>query len=624
MDGYPEFDIPVDAQKTMLSSPLILNQFVNSQGTLALMVISLESITKSDSKRESIINNISRIASDVLGGKGFHLGGLDIITHGLNQLSRHDFPVFTGVGFMLMFIIILLLYRSIACVVLALATTFSSIWLSFAVHGLLGYRLNIFTIMVPPIIITIGIIALMHIINNYENLIKDHHVGRETARQALKRIFYPSLFATLTTIVGFISQVTSESAALREFGLLTSIAVFFIFFISFLFGSLLLPLYKASSHKNSDRFGGHLENLTKHLIKNRIYYWIAIFVTICLSIFGIYKIKIDMYPMGYFPRDHQVQRDHEFMTQQWGDYLPVDFTLTATDSNGLKNPELINAMIDFNSELSNLESVRKTFSFISVLDRFAWVAYKKSVNEIIANPILAPQFFKQFNALIGPDQGSLINRTKTQARLIITGPLLSVRGLEENIERIDSLGKKHFANLATLHVRGYPALYVKIMNYAFSSMFSSLLFAFILIFLIMLFMLKSLNLALVALAPNLFPLLVLLGSLGFLNINLDLATCTVTAIVLGISIDDTIFFLHHFQQEKLSGKTTLQAILQTQRHVGKVIILSGVVLFAGFAILMLASLNTVFYFGILTCIAVVAALLGEIILVPLILSKGST
>ena len=619
-EGYPAFNIPEDIRKSILASPLIANRFVNPKGTVALTVMSLEPITQSDSKRDAIINGINKISSSVLGDREFHLGGLDIITNGLNQLSRHDFPLFTGTGFLLMFVIIFILYRNGPCLALAFLTTVCSIWLAFAIHGMLGYRLNIFTVMVPPIIITIGIIAVMHMINSYENLFHLQVSGRERTRLALKNIFYPSLFAALTTIVGFISQITSESAVLVEFGLLTSIAVCFTFLFSFLFGSLLLPLYKTSARKKSDWFDMHIEKMSNHLMLRRRYYWVGIVLIMAASILGISKIKIDMFPIGYFPPDHQVIHDHEFMTQHWGDYLPIDFVLQATDSGDLRNPGLVKALINFDVALSSLPLVKNRFSFISVLDRFATVAYKKSLTEIISNPILAPRFIRQFNDYVGKEQAGIINQNKTKARIIITGPVMSVRELEKNIELIDNLGKLHFDKVGSLKVIGYPSLYVKVMNYTFSSMFSSLLFALVLIFLIMIAMLRKLNLALIALAPNIFPLLILLGVLGFFHINLDLATCTVTAIVLGISIDDTIFFLHHYQQEKSLGVSTQQAILQTQRHVGKVILFSSLVLFAGFAILLLASLNTVFYFGILACIAVVAALLGEVVMIPLILS----
>jgi uncharacterized protein len=619
-ESYPELNIPEDIQKSMLTSPLVVNRLVNAKGTVALIIISLEPIAKSDHKRAAIIDDITNSTSTVFNEGEFHLGGLDIITNGLNQLSRHDFPIFTGAGFMLMFVIIMLMYRSVACLVLCMLTTVCSIWLAFAIYGLLGYTLNIFTVMVPPIVITIGIIAVMHMINGYENVLQVQGSSRERSQSALEKIFYPSLFAALTTIVGFISQLTSESAVLKEFGLLTSIAVGFTFLFSFLFGSILLPLYKTSQRAKSGWAETAIEAMSKHLILKRHYYWVGLFVFLGLSIYGITKIKIDMYPIGYFPNDHKVIRDHEFMTKQWGEYLPVDFILEVKDSGSLKNPGLVKAMIDFDKELSSFKVVKNTFSFLSVLDRFAAVAYKKSVRDIIADPLLAPRFIRQFNTYVGEEQTRFINQGKTQARYIITGPLLSVRELEKNIKMIDALGKRYFDNKAKLSVIGYPALYVQMMNYTFSSMLSSLLFSLPLIFLIMIVMLRKLDLALIALAPNIFPVLVMLGVLGFLHIKLDLATCTVTAIVLGISIDDTIFFLHHFKEEKLSGKTTQLALLQTQRYVGKVIIFSSLVLFAGFAILLLASLKTVFYFGMLTCIAVAVALVGEVVMIPLILN----
>lgn len=195
--------------------------------------------------------------------------------------------------------------------------------------------------------------------------------------------------------------------------------------------------------------------------------------------------------------------------------------------------------------------------------------------------------------------------------------------METALISIQEIGDKHFHGLGDLQVRGYPALFLQAMNYAFSSMTKSLLLSFVLVSLALALMLRNVRLALIVLLPNMFPVLVLLGSLGLLDINLDLATATITAIIFGVVVDDSIHFLYHFQQERSLGSSKEKAIQAANKHVGKVILLSSLLLVAGFSLMLLAGLKTVYYFGLLSVISVLAALLGDLVLLPLLLKRWS-
>ena len=199
--------------------------------------------------------------------------------------------------------------------------------------------------------------------------------------------------------------------------------------------------------------------------------------------------------------------------------------------------------------------------------------------------------------------------------------MLSTREMEKALNSIQHMGEKHFRQLGNLQVSGYPALFLQAMNYAFSSMTKSLLLSLLLVSAALALMLRNIRLALLVLLPNILPLFVLLGTLGLLDIHLDLATATITAIIFGVVVDDSIHFLYHFQRERNLGSCTEKAIQTAHQHVGKVILLSSLLLMAGFSLMMLASLKIVFYFGLLSVISVLAVLLGDLILLPLLLKR---
>jgi predicted RND superfamily exporter protein len=254
------------------------------------------------------------------------------------------------------------------------------------------------------------------------------------------------------------------------------------------------------------------------------------------------------------------------------------------------------------------------------MERYVQVTWKnRQLEDILSDPFIADRFVDQFMARLQEQPTGLITQDLRKARVTVVGPPLTIRGLEKNMVPVEVSAKKEFKSKADLSIAGYPSLHIKIMNYAFASMKSGLYSALVLVFISMLFMLRSVRMALIALAPNVFPVVLLLGFLGFSGIFLDLATCTATAIVMGIAIDDTIYFLNKFQESKKKGSSLMESIEYTHSRVGKVILISSLVMLAGYSVMLTASLKPVIYFGLLSIVAVLAAILGDLIVLPLLL-----
>ncbi|MHA1445035.1 MAG: MMPL family transporter [Candidatus Hodarchaeales archaeon] len=266
--------------------------------------------------------------------------------------------------------------------------------------------------------------------------------------------------------------------------------------------------------------------------------------------------------------------------------------------------------------------IKSTFSFVHIIKRFADILYKRELQEVLYNPFLTDPLIKNLTQTMSEDQdsASFVNENYTKARInLLMGPTMSIRNLENGLTRISEIGAKHFGDMADLTVPGYPALFIKVMDYAFGSMKKSLFVAFLLIFISMWLMLRNLKLAFIAIIPNIFPIVLFLGFLGYSQINLDLTTSTVAAIVLGIAIDDTIHFLNRYLREENDSVDVISAVRKAHYHVGRIIVISSIILFLGFSILLFASIKTVFYFGLLIAFSVLVTLIGDLVMLPLIL-----
>jgi predicted RND superfamily exporter protein len=614
--------ITTKVQNELLTSPMMINRFINAKGDVAMIVLQLDSLPVVEDSMKVILSAIEEAASGYPGKDNIHIGGTDVINEGLNKLSERDFGLFTGLAFLLMFLITGFVYRNWLYLLLVFLISVSTVWATLAIYGMLGYRIHIFSIVAPPLVITLSIIGVLHIVNAFENGLQQNKAGCSTfllAKEALLTVFKPALYATLTTAIGFASLLTSPTAALKEFGILSCIGVLLSFLFSFLFSSLILPLHQNSRNAGKQHAGYGLGVFSRHILKYAFIYTGFCFAIVVLCMGGIKQIKNDMDPIGYFPKQNSVVKDHEFLLKNWGAYFPIDMVLKLDDTVSLEDSRVTEAILNFDYEIVSNPIVKNSFAFTTIMQRHAQVAFKKPLRELINDPLLSYLYVHPYLQHLKKNPSGLVTPDLRNVRITFTGPLLSIRTLEKNLALIDDAAKRHFQGLGHLTVSGYPSLYIKIMNYAFDSMRSSMYSCFVLIALAMLLMLRRVRTTIIVLVPNIFPLVFLLGFLGWSGINLDLATCTVTAIVMGIVIDDTIYFMHYYSKLRRMGMGVAESIQQTHLAVGKVILLSSIVLVAGFSVMLLASLKTVVYFGLLAIVSVIAALLGDLVILPLLL-----
>ena len=176
-------------------------------------------------------------------------------------------------------------------------------------------------------------------------------------------------------------------------------------------------------------------------------------------------------------------------------------------------------------------------------------------------------------------------------------------------------------SVATVTPSRYQPMYARITDSVTTSQPTSLLTSFGLVFVLTWAFLRNFRLALLAVVPNLFPVLVLLGVMGWWGIMLDTATASIAAIVLSFCTDDSIHFIHAYQLSRRGGASPDQARLASIRHIGSTIVLTSIILFLGYSVMLLASLKTVQLFGLLTAISIAGALFGELIIFPIVLER---
>ncbi len=268
-----------------------------------------------------------------------------------------------------------------------------------------------------------------------------------------------------------------------------------------------------------------------------------------------------------------------------------------------------------------LKGIGNVAGFHSFYQAFLQVQYKEKASRMLSSRGTLKLTDKNFGIYYPEIRSQLVSTNNQTGRITISGNMLSANELGLKMDSIQQISNKTIGAFAEVKPAGYQPMYAKIVRYVTSSQISSFLLSVVFIFVLIWVYLKNFKLSIIAIIPNITPVVMMLGLMGWLQISLDTATASIASIVLGIAIDDTIHYMYHYKKLKDSGIEARQARLLTTAHVTPAIILTGLLLICGYSFMLFASLKTVQLFGLLTAIAIISGVLCELILFPLLLHK---
>ncbi len=606
-----------EAKASVMDSAIFKHRLVSEDGTQTMLWVQMAVMDDIDLRRDAIIDDIRWTTEKVLGpDRDVPLAGIGVIYSGLNKITQHDFGLFVGVGYLLMFGAMGWVFRSARTVFAAMGVIIVGTMAALGAYGGAGHRLNMITVVLPTLIIVLGVADAVHFPTAFAELRRrePNLATPELIVRGLRKVFLPCLFTTLTTMAGFLALASSPMAVIRHLGVYSAIGLFAALLASAVFMSLAGPR-EAVAMPGVDR----LLAVCRRWVSERRPA-VAVVAT-CLAIFGAWPVVNDTYTLGYLPDDHEVVRDHETIEASWGYYTPLNFILRPSGDRKVEHHEVIAALERFERAAVQLPQIKSGFGVHTVYRRMASV-FDPQLDPLapLTRPMVAQLGDVFVRSLDRDERDQLLKRDGSMARILLIGEMGSARSLDALLTEVDAIARRELAGVATLESAGYPPLYVRIIDHVMTSQIRGFGLALTLIFTLMLLWTRSLRLALISLVPNVFPVLVMRGVMGALDIHLDIATATVAAIVIGVAIDDTIHFLHHWRDAERRGLSWADAVDYTYAHAGRAAVVTTFLLLAGYPVLMLASVKTVIYFGLLTTISALAALFADLLLLPLILS----
>jgi len=639
-------------KKEFLNNPLYKNNLVSLDFRTTAIIINLKeenAISKQqrDELREKnhlFIKDVRVILKEYKDSGKLFLGGVNMISDDLISFVKNDLLVFGTALLSLLVIVLWVTFRELRWVALPIVISASSIVTTSGLLGFFGWEVTIISSNFISLQLIITLAIVLHLIVRYRELVRDcpncsqKNLVLETVMSKLS----PSFFAILTTIVGFASLMFSNILPIINLGWMMSSGIAISLLLSFIiFPALLvmLPISKKDAEKKrkftpTKIMAQCVENYGKTIL------FISALVTL-FSLTGASKLIVENSFINYFRPSTEIYQGMQVIDEKLGGTTPLDVIVKFQEKK-----EKINNEDDEFSEFDEFEEKQDENQYWFTPDKLALILkihnYLDSKPEIGNVQSLATilKLGKSLNDGKNLDNFALAllyNKLPLEFKKIILDPYLNIekneirfatRIVDSNPElRRDRLIKEINSDLskmidpktASFRQSNLMILYNNMLQSLFESQIVTLGFVLVLLFGMFLLVFKNLKVAIIAIASNTISIGVIFGFMGWLEIPLDLMTITIAAISLGIGVDDTIHYIHRFYEELKIDGDFIQAMHRSHNSVGYAMYYTTFAIMLGFSILVLSNFMPTIYFGFLTMITMLMALLGAMLLLPRLL-----
>lgn len=623
-----------EIKKEALTNRLFVDRIISRKGNMALIVGKIKTKPRADGsmhkltlEEKSTLRNRLEATFTKAGfkiGKDIHLSGIPIVGTELDRASKKDNKIFFGAISIILFIFLMIVFRRPDAAIASMAVFVCSLFSTLCLYYLMGNTFNMIMALLPALLAAIGIADAVHILSHYNEEIARGEEKKPALKKTMLAMWRPCLFTSLTTGIGFASFTSSDIIPIRLFGLFSAlgIALAFVFSLTLVPSAVSLfppPKIRVLHQVGKGWFDGLLARLAGRIIKNYKLILLILVPILGLIVTGMVQLKTETTSLLFLHKNNPVRKSVEFISEQAGGVAA--FELMLRGKKGIfKEPRVLKAMDRLQAFI---RKQKDTVNVLSVVDYLKEVNFRTGGKpEHFAIPKTrggVAELIITYESAGGGELSDFLSSDYAWARILVRVGVIGSGKATKLSNRITNFIKTELKELPRTTFTGLVPLYVRLDKNLVTSQIQSVLIAFGAIFLLMCLLLRSVKLGLISMVPNLMPIGLIMGIMGWAKIQLDVATVMIAGVAIGIAVDDTIHFLTRFRRELDQGCDYEDAIIRTTRTIGRPIIFTSVILMAGFMVLMLGSFIPTVRFGYLTGVTMIFALLGDLIVLPALL-----
>ncbi len=570
--------------------------------------------------------------------------GVDLRTSGMPYIRTlnaktiiDEIGLFIGAALLITGLIFFFFFRSFRATLIALVIVIIGVMWSFGLLGLLGYEITVLTALVPTLVIVIGIPNCIFLINKYHQEYQVHGNKAKSLQRVITKTGTATLMTNLTTALGFATFIVTNNVLLTEFGVVTSINIIALyllclFVIPIFFSYIPAPIPRHLGHLEREYLTSFMAWILRTVKYNRIGVYITSICLLVLGIIGIYEIRISGSIIEDMPKSTAFFDDIRFFEKEFDGVMPLEIMIDTKRKKGVMKLSMLKRMEELEETIQEIPELAKPLSIVNLV-KYSKQAYYNGNPEYYELPTQQEQAFILSYAK-NATQNSKENLMKSYVDS--TGQFARITTFikDENGEKMNAIEAQIRAKANKLFpspqynviITGKASVFQKGTQYLLDNLLSSLAFAFLITSLLVLIMFRSLKMVIVSLIPNLLPLVLTAGLMGFLGIPLKPSTILVFGIAYGLSVDDTLRFLAQYRLELARNDWKIKkSVIATFNDAGISMFYTSIVLFFGFSVFMLSSFGGTVALGGLVAITLFFGMLSNLVLLPaLVLSLNKT
>jgi predicted RND superfamily exporter protein len=604
--------------------PIIPGTLVSPDGRNTAIVAEIDHIIGEFDYKVELLERVRAIlaALESETGKTFSIAGTAVLDDAVFRYTERDQALFFPVMIVLIVSIMYLMFGRVATALLPLAVVGISVVWTYGFMSLMGYKINIISTIIGPLLMSVGIADSMHIIADYlQESSRREASALESIQRSFRNVLGPCVITSVTTILGLLALLSADLVPVRQFGLVAAAGVLAALLVTMLLLPILLALIPVSRVLSGERiqagrFTGILSWLGAWKGRRSAIVLIACAAAVPLTAYSLRHLTLGTNSLDYFRGNDSVRSDTEWIDGKIGGTTSLEFLIEADAVDALTDPSLLEKIESFQAYLREVPGITKVFSVTDVLKTLnrAFHGGEERAFRIPDSPILVAQELLIVEG--SADLDALLSRDRSQARISARVAMDASRELAHQMPEVEARMRRTFGEAATVTPTGIVYLMHQMEGYLLSTQVKSFLVAFAVVTVVMAAALGSLKLGALAMIPNLLPIAIALALMPVLGIPLDVGTVMIAGVALGLVVDDTTHFLYRFKEQRRHGADTREAIAGAINLTGRPIIFTSIVLALGFSVLILGSFNPVVNFGILAGLVIALAVFFDLVVLP--------
>jgi len=617
---------------TIKDQRFFAEQLLNTENGATALIISVDEQVLNSKDRLQLMDDIIQVGDsfEEKAGIDLHYAGLPFVRSVMMGKVRQEIIKLLALSVIVTALILLAFFRSWDAVLFPLLVIFSVVIWSLGTLDILGYEITILTGLIPTIIVVIGIPNSIYLLNKYHQEFDKHGNKIKAISTITRKIGIVTLITNFTTAVGFLVLAVTDIKLLREFGIVAGINIFATFIVSIIlipavFSYLPSPGRKQLKHLNFKMTDFAISWINRVVFNHRTKTYMVAAIIVGVSFMGVFRLNSVSYMIDDLPEDGKTKTDLRFFERNFSGIMPLEVLIDTERKRGIVQLNTLRKVERFEQFLDSIPAISQPVSIVSMVKAARQAYYNGSPSFYSLPGQRDYNFILRYLRNEEGQQDMLSNFTDENLQKMRVSLKVADIGSDKMDVLLEEVIKPRMNEIFEgtdfkITVTGTTPIFIKGNRYLVENLRLSLIVAFIVIACVMGVLFFNLRMIIISLVPNMIPLIITAGVMGFLGVPLKPSTALIFSIAFGISVDDTIHFLAKYRQELFANNFFVPiALNKTIKETGKSMIYTSIVLFAGFIVFIASDFGGTVALGSLTSATLLVAMLTNLLVLPALL-----